>query len=316
MSASAYGPLTVIANPHAGGGSVADRLPLLERELERHDLPHRLRVLERREDAAAVARESLAAGGRFLVSVGGDGTLQTLLGGVFDDGRAVAEEVVIGVVPAGARCDLLRSFGLPGDVEGAVAHLVGENVYPFDVAKVTCAGDGDERITRYCHNVAVAGFGAAVARRVRRLPPWAGRLRPFLGFWIELARARRPRVTVAADARSYEGPAYEVVIANGQFAGGDLYGDRGVRLSPRSFPGDGVLDALVFTGPRSDAYRMLPRIYRHGDHVPDPHIRELRARIRIGLDAERPLPIVADGEPLGWTPATFQVLSGQILLKL
>ena len=46
-----------------------------------------------------------------------------------------------------------------------------------------------------------------------------------------------------------------------------------MRLSPRSFPGDGVLDALVFTGPKSDAYRLLPRIFRHGDHVPDPDIQ-------------------------------------------
>jgi diacylglycerol kinase family enzyme len=77
-----------------------------------------------------------------------------------------------------------------------------------------------------------------------------------------------------------------------------------------------VLDALVFTGPKSDAYRMLPRIYRHGGHVPDPNITELRARIRVGVDAARPLPVVADGEPFGTTPATFQLLPRQILLKL
>ncbi len=87
-------------------------------------------------------------------------------------------------------------------------------------------------------------------------------------------------------------------------------------MSPRSFPGDGVLDALVFSGPRSDAYTLLPRIYRHGDHIPDPHIQEMRAKIRIAIEAERPLPIAADGVPMGTTPATFQVVPQQILLKL
>ena len=86
------------------------------------------------------------------------------------------------------------------------------------------------------------------------------------------------------------------MIGNGQFA------DGGIRLSPRSFPGDGVLDALVFTGPRSDAYRLLPRIFRHGDHVPDPNIKELRAKLKIDVASPRPLPVVADGRRLGTTP--------------
>ena len=35
---------------------------------------------------------------------------------------------------------------------------------------------------------------------------------------------------------------------------------------------------------------MLPRIYRHGDHIPDPHIHEMRAKIRVAVEADRPLP--------------------------
>ena len=100
------------------------------------------------------------------------------------------------------------------------------------------------------------------------------------------------------------------MVANAQFT------DGGIRLSPRSFPGDGVLDALVFTGPRSGAYTQLPRLFRHGDHVPDPTIKELKARIRFEVRAERPLPILVDGVPLGITPATFQIVPRSILLKL
>ena len=51
----------------------------------------------------------------------------------------------------------------------------------------------------------------------------------------------------------YEGPAFNVIVGNAQFTSG------GMRLSPRSYPGDGVLDVLVFKGPRSDAYTLLPK---------------------------------------------------------
>jgi diacylglycerol kinase family enzyme len=42
----------------------------------------------------------------------------------------------------------------------------------------------------------------------------------------------------------------------------------------------------------------------------------MRAKVRVSIDAGRPLPIVADGEPLGTTPATFRMVSRSILLKL
>ena len=52
-------------------------------------------------------------GVRFLVAVGGDGTVQEVVNGMFRDGRPIMEEPVLGVVPAHSGCDLVRSFGLP-----------------------------------------------------------------------------------------------------------------------------------------------------------------------------------------------------------
>src|SRR5207237_7962485 len=109
-----------------------------------------------------------------------------------------------------------------------------------------------------------------------------GYARRLAALWAAAARTTTRHGTVAADRGAYEGPAFNVVVANGQFTAG------GMRLSPRSFPGDGVIDALVFHGAKSNAYTMLPRMFRHGDHVPDPDITELRAKIRVAVDAARP----------------------------
>ena len=310
MSGSAFGELTVIANPNAGGGRVRGELPALERALAARDLPYSLHVSRAAGEASEAARRALETGSRFVVAVGGDGTVQAVLNGFFDDGRTVVERPVLGVVGAGTGCDLLRTFGLPADTVGAVGHLVGDNAYPFDVMKVTTTTPAGERATRYAHNLAEAGLGAAVSRRRTRHPVWTGRARDFLGFWLAFAATRPRRMKVEADMKVYEGPAFNVVIGNAQFTNG------GLRLSPRSFPGDGVLDALVFKGPRSDALTMLPRIFRHGDHVPDPHIHEMRAKIRVTVEADRPIPVVADGNEVGLTPATFQIVPQQILLKL
>ena len=189
------------------------------------------------------------AGARFLVAVGGDGTVQEVVNGMFRDGRPIVDDPVLGVVAAYSGCDLVKSFGLPGDVDAACGHLLGENTYPFDVVKVAFTGPDGERAIRYSVNLAEIGFGAAVtARSAGR----TGRVRSFVSFWSTLARTRLRDVRIEADRSVYEGPAFNVIVGNAQFASG------GMRLSPRSFPGDGVADVLVFTGPRSDAYTLLP----------------------------------------------------------
>jgi diacylglycerol kinase family enzyme len=307
---SPFGVLAVIADPSAGDGGVGERLPDLERALASNDLEYSLCIAERRGDGARLATAALDDGCRYIVAVGDDASVQDVVNGMFRDGAPIVEGSVLGVVAAHAENDLLRSFGLPDDIDGGVRHLVGENTYPFDLMRITCTGSDGELLTRYAHNLAQIGIGANAELARRRLPAWLGdRRRRFLGFWRGYIGTRRRVVRIGYDMKHWEGESFHVVIGNGQFASG-------IRLSPRSFPGDGVLDALVFTGQKSDAYTMIPRIMRHGGHVPDDAIKELRAKVRFSVESERSLAVVADGEPLGTTPATFQVVAQQILLKL
>ncbi len=305
---SPFGPLTVIVNPHAGRRRVGEEIPELERALRARELEYTLLRTEGPGDATRFARQALESGCRFLVAVGGDGTVHEVVNGMFQDDRPLAPGAVLGVVAAGSGCDLIRTFGLPGDATRACLHLTGDSTYPMDVIKVTYT-EGEERRTRYSINIAEAGLGAAVAARAERLPPVLGQAKYFVGFWLTLPRYRITQVRVQADRRVYEGPAVTVVVGNGQFYGG------GMRVSPRSYPGDGALDVLVFKGPKSDSFTMIPRIYR-GEHVPHDHIAELRARVAVRVEGERPLPIEADGEILGTTPAVFQVIPQAIRFKV
>jgi diacylglycerol kinase family enzyme len=306
---SPFGPLAVLVDGRAGGGAVAREAGRVEHALTARGLSYRMHVAP---DPAALSRLSAAAldeGYRFLAAVGDDATVQDVVNGMFRDGRPIVEEPVLGVVGANTPCDLPLSFGLPRDVDGAVEHLAGSNTYPLDLMKIQVSAPDGSRAIRYAHNVAEIGFHAA-ATIASGGPGRLANARRFLGFWRAYARSARLDLTIATDRKVVETPGWSVVIGNGQFT------DGGIRLSPRSFPGDGVLDALVFTGPRSDAYRLLPRIFRHGDHVPDPNILELRAKLKIDVAAPRPLPVVADGRRLGTTPVAFQVVPQQILLKV
>ena len=307
---SPFGALAVIVDPTAGEGRVAAEVGAVERALAHRGLEHRIQVAEAPGDVSRLAAAALDEGYRYLAAVGDDGTVQDVVNGMFRDGRTIVDSPVLAVMAAGSGCDLVRSFGLPGDVDGASSHLMGENTYELDVMKISARGRNGATEVRYAHNVAEVGLHASATAKAAGFPRWMGNGRRFVGFWAAYAGTRRAVLDVVVDGRAQQHRAWSVIVGNGQFA------DGGLRLSPRSFPGDGVLDALLFTGPKSDAYRLLPRIFRHGDHVPDPGIKELRARVALRIDGPRPLPVVADGSMLGTTPVTFQVFPRQILLKL
>ncbi len=305
--ASPFGRAVLVVNPRAGRGVVGREMPEVERQLLARNLAYRIVETEAPGHATEVVREALAGDDRFIVAVGGDGTVHEVVNGMVAEGRPVASDAVLGVVAAGSGCDFVRTFGLPGDAIRSVKHLTGERTLTMDVGEVAYRHGPEER-RRYFPNIAEAGLGGAVAARAERLPRWFGRGRYFVGFWLSLARHRATPMTVRADRKTFEGRANNVVVANCQFYGA------GMRISPRSYPSDGLLDVQISTGPKFEAFTLLPKIYR-GEHVPHPRIVEYRAR-EVSVEAERPLPIEADGEILGHTPATFRVVPEAIRLKI
>jgi diacylglycerol kinase (ATP) len=306
---SPFGEATVIVNPHAGRRHVAEEIPELERTLRSRGLAYRLVRTQGRGDTTRFARAAAEGGARFVVAVGGDGTVNEVVNGLLrEDGTPISAGTVLGVVGAGSGCDFIRTFGLPGDVTRACHHLTGDNTYPLDVGRVRYStATGEE--TRFFVNVAEAGLGAAVAARAERMSPRLGQAKYFVGFWLTLPRFKLAEVRVQADRKTYEGPAYMIVVGNAQYYGG------GMKISPRSYPGDGVLDVLVFKGPKSDSFTFIPKIYR-GEHIPHAHVEELRVRRELIVEADRALPIEADGEILGTTSARFDLVPQPLEMKL
>ena len=257
--------------------------------------------------ATQAARDALRGGERYLVAAGGDGTVHEVVNGMLAGDQPIAADAVLGVVAVGSGCDFVKSFGLPGDAVQAAHHLAGDSVRHIDVGKVTVTV-GTAEMTRYFPNIAEAGLGGAVVARAARLAGFLGPAKYFCGFWLTLPGFRPGTVRLDADGQAFQWRAHNVVVANCRFYGG------GMHISPKSEPDDGALDVLVMVGPKSDAFTMLPKVYR-GTHLPHRNIMELRAG-RVRVETDLPFPIEADGEILGTTPATFEVIPKPIRVKV
>jgi diacylglycerol kinase (ATP) len=303
---SPFGPLVLIANPSAGRGRAARALPRIERVLTSSNLDYRIVRTTHPGHATEAARQALRDGERYLVAVGGDGTVHEVVNGMVSSSGPPAADAVLGVVAAGSGCDFVRSFGLPGDAAQAAARLAGDQVQAIDVGTVTCA-DGE---TRCFVNIAEVGLGAAVVGKAAGLKAgrFLGGARYAAGFWLTLPRFRPAAVRLDADGQYHAWRAFNVVVANCRFYGG------GMQISPESDPCDRLLDILVMAGPKSDSFTTLPKVYK-GAHLPHRNIAELRAA-RLSVEADPEFQVEADGEVLGTTPASFGIIPGAIRLKV
>lgn len=293
--------IALVVNPRAGRGRVGRELAALLETLAAAGLDAQARETAHRGHAIDLARSAALDGFDTVVAVGGDGTVNEVVNGLIERDRPVSN-ASLGVVAAGSGADFARSFGLPKHVDHELAGIVGRT-RRLDIGKIVCS-DGYEPVTRYFVNAAEAGMAADTVERAERLPRWFGKSRYLIAFWPSLARFDPVEMTVTAGQTSHTGLAHNALVANGRFLGG------GMQISPHSDPGDGEFDVQVNVGPKRQAFTLIPRIYR-GNHLPDDRIIQMSGPA-VAIETERPVLIEADGEMVGFTPATFTILPGLI----
>lgn len=307
---SPFGRLCLVVNPHAGGRGSHGRLRRITAALDAQGIEHDVELTAGPGDAVRITRRRVEGGCRFVVAVGGDGTVHEVVNGLLDDaGRPVADDAVLGIVAAGSGSDYIRSLDIPSGAAAAVARLAGDRVQRVDAARIRYTDGGGLAATRCFANIAEVGLGASTAVRAERLPRRLGQSRYLVAFWAVLPSYRVGAARVEVDGElAYEGRAVNVVVANARYFGG------GMHISPRSRPDDGVLELLVLRGRKTDSFTMLPKVYR-GRHLPDPGMVELRGH-SFRVESDGSLDVEADGEVLGSAPVTVDVLPGALTLKV
>ncbi len=205
----------------------------------------------------------------------------------------------LGVVATGSGADFARSFDLPEHTDATLNGVIGSS-RPVDVGRMEF-GDGS---TQFFVNIANIGIAAATVERAERLPRRLGRARYVIALWPVLARYSKCRISVVVNGMHYSEDAYNLLLANGRFAGG------GMHFSPHSDLSDGNLDGQMNIGPKRQAVTLVPKIYR-GKHLPNGRILQMSGSV-FDIDAERPLMVEADGELVGHTPVTVTVVPGTL----
>lgn len=290
-----------LVNPGSGGGRERDLAGRVRAVLERHAIAADVEVTSSAEHLRALVTAGADAGRRDFIAVGGDGTVNLVADAVLH--AAPSEPPRIGVLPAGSGCDLIRTFGIPQDLEDAAPHLTGDTDYLIDVGFLEGSFG-----KRYFVNVAEAGLGAAVVAAAERYPARLGAARYKLAVWPTLVRFPPADIVLTTERRRYEGPAIMVVLANAQFFGG------GMNVAPKATLVDGVLDCQIISGPKRLAVTLQPRIQR-GTHLTHKAVKRMRTG-SFRLEVRDDWPVEVDGEYLGTGSLSGGVVPGALRIKI
>ena len=292
-------PWLVLVNPYASRGRHAKTR--VEAALLARDVPAEVVEVDGLPALRIAIREAAAEDRTRFVAVGGDGTVNAVLNALLDCRWETPP--ILGLLPAGTGCDLIRTFGIDNRIGSAADRLIGETTYPVDVG--VAIGEWGRR---FFLNVASVGATAAAAVTALRLPGWFGTLRYVGGVAGSLPRFRMSEIMLQAGARRFEGRSLAVVVANGQFFGG------GFNIAPRASMVDQLLDVQVITARKREIGRLMQKAWG-GHHLADPSVRRYEAG-EVRIDSSAPWPVEVDGEPIGTTPVIVRVQADRILLKI
>lgn len=288
------GSTRVVVNP--GAGAVED-IDWLEGRLGRHPLlePADFVRTESRGDAARLARDAVRDGCGRLAVLGGDGTLNEVVNGVMEAAATVDERPTLLVLPAGTGNDVARVLGLPSDPVRALDRLHGGRRVLVDVARMV----GDEE--RWFLNASAGGFSGEVDRRLERegKKGW-GPLAYLKGALETLPEPVVYEIEIDGDGeRIFEGPALNVVVANGRSVAG------GVRIAPRAKMDDGLLDVVVIRPaevPQLLALGSRCLVGRHLDH----ELVDFHRCGDVSVHSSPAMPFNVDGELVSETPLRYE----------
>jgi YegS/Rv2252/BmrU family lipid kinase len=248
-----------------------------------------------------LAQAAAEAPGSLLVVVGGDGTVNEVANGVAGTAAEIA------VLPCGTGQDFGRTHGIPARFDDAVEVALGDETRTIDLGRVELE-DGTSRVFA---NVASAGMSGAVARRANAMTKaLGGRTTFFYALTREFLAWQNTRVVVELDGDvRRDGAMHDVIVANGRYHGG------GMKLAPDARQDDGVFDVvLIGDVTKLDFLTTAPKLYS-GRYLSHPRVELLRSST-VRIDAAEPLPLEVDGEPIGTTPARFEVVPSALRLRV
>lgn len=259
-----------------------------------------------KNDAVSLASKAVDKKYNVILAAGGDGTVNQVLNGVLKEREESKSLPILGVIPIGSGNDFARTLSITANAQDLVSRLTAKKFKSVDVGKILCEGREGNPELAYFINVADAGMGPEVVRRVMGSDRIFGAGIAYYAAILKTFASYKPmNVSIKADAWAWKGNLRTLAVANGKYYG------HGLCIAPDAKIDDGVFSSFICGDASVAEFIWHSTKLRNEKKIRHPKVVYGNAR-SVELTSETPCLLEADGEWIGYLPATIELIPQKI----
>ncbi len=302
----------VVVNPKAGSGKCEKDWPRVKELLIKYGFSFLSVLTERPFHAIEITRNMVNdLGFKKIIAVGGDGTLNEVVNGIFQQTRFNTTDITLGMITIGTGNDWGRMYDFPLKYEKAIKIIRNERTFLQDVGKVKYSYETEDK-SRYFINMAGMGYDAFVAKKTNNLKAQGkgGKLSYLVNLVLGLFQYEVVQLSIIVDdAEVVNDQVFSMSIGICKYNGG------GMMQLPNAIPDDGLFDMTVIR--KTTKLRVVRNIKRlfDGTFIQMPEVDTFRGKkIQITSTPRHSIFLETDGESLGSSPLDFTIVPRAVRL--
>ena len=292
-------------------------------------------------EGTILTRDFLRKGFTKIAAIGGDGTLNEVANGFFQESvgidgsksknkvrsggskfplssklKPINPDAEMGIIAGGTRNVLAKSLGLPEEVIECVRRFSLGKPKKIDVISATVTNPEDHSTvnTRIFLNAAEMGVGAEIIDRSKKVRNVINSriVSTIAGIASTLPGYQSNECEISLDngQRKFKANMTMTIVANGQFLGGEF------KAAPKADMSDGKLDLVILKD--SGSLKMIDELVnmKDGDYSEEDNIFYTQVKQVSIASKEREVTVAIDGEPIGVLPATFEIIPNALTIRM
>jgi len=295
-----------LINPNAGNEGGEREWPKIEQLIKQYDLQYEYVFTEAVGHAQKIIGEKIIEGYRKIVVVGGDGTLNETINGIFTQTAVPTNELYIGLMQMGTGNDWARYYGFDKDYENSIQRLLHGKICRQDVGTISYLTNEGTK-SRYFINIAGLCFDSVVVKATNLMKERGRRTKSayLISLLRSLIKYRPWKLKITINDKILEGKFLSISIGNGKFSGG------GMIQTPDAVINDGYLDVTIYENmPKLKIILNIKKLY-NGKILEIKGVKSYRAK-SFKIESDQKIFAETDGEIIGSTPYEISIIPDSV----
>ena len=302
----------VLVNLHAGSSKCERDWPEIKKLLDESGLETTIVYTQKSHHATEIVKTYIEEKDvRDIIIVGGDGTMNEVVNGIFKQNKVASAEIRLGLITVGTGNDWGRHYGMEDDYREMVDTIKHGKTFVQDVGKVNYSHT-NEKENRYFVNIAGMGFDALVAKKTNdsKKKGRGGMLIYLINLLQSLFQYNYAQLSIIADGiEVFSGKVFSMSI------GICKYNGAGMMQLPYAISNDGLFDVtLIKKTSKFTVMRNIKNLY-DGSFVKMKVVETFTGKdFIIKSTPANNLFLETDGESLGHSPLFFEIVPEAVKL--